>query len=288
MNSMTNAQIDEQILRLDQAIIKILGVRPKVFRAPASLTSSSVISYIQSKHGKTIVTSDAPSNDAAQGATGSSVYSFFQSLAAGGSSTRRLSQSSETSQAALDAMDQGSVEVLAMAGIKLVTVAQCLDISPYETVGTYGVRDASWTCDGAWTAPSTSTNCQQTYTTQAGENTCTKIAAKFSGLSGADIYFANPSLNCQDIWQWTSVCIPPGRFLICKCVRPPLTPPFFLAPGTSTIVCSQTYVAQSGENTCSKIAAKFGTSAELVSAANRQVNCEDICQSLRQPVPKLG
>ncbi|CAG7850680.1 SubName: Full=Related to deacetylase {ECO:0000313/EMBL:CCA69714.1} [Serendipita indica DSM 11827] len=257
MNSMTNAQIDEQIQRLDEAIIKILGVRPKVFRAPVTLTSSSVISYIQSKHGKTIVTSDAPSNDAAQGATGSSVYAFFQSLAAGGASTRRISQSTETSQAALDGMDQGSVEVLATAGIRLVTVAQCLDINPYETVGSYGVRDSSWTCDGTWTAPATSTNCQQTYTAQAGENTCSKIAAKFSGLSGSDIYFANPSLNCQDIWQWTSICIPP-------------------ASGTTTIPCSQTYATQPGENTCSKIATKFGTSAELVSAANRQVNCQDI------------
>lgn len=47
------------------------------------------------------------------------------------------------------AMEMGIVPYFQSKGIKILTVAECLDEVPYEIVtGYYGTRDDSWTCDG--------------------------------------------------------------------------------------------------------------------------------------------
>lgn len=253
-SSLSNAQIDVEIQRTDEAIVKILGVKPKIFRAPTGSIPSSAATYIQNTYGKTIVSYDVDSGDANAGATTEDSYQFYANLASQGTGHPHLTLSHETEANALDALDQGTINLLGSAGIKLVTVAQCLDTAAYETVGNYGVRDSTWNCDASW-SPSTPT-CQQTYTASATDTTCTIIGAKF-GLSGTDISLANPFLNCGSVWQWTPVCIP-------------------AASSTPTqVACVKTYTAVTGD-TCSSIAAKFGTTEEDLFNANTFVTCTDI------------
>lgn len=182
------------------------------FRAPTGSIPSSAATYIQNTYGKTIVSYDVDSGDANAGATTEDSYQFYANLASQGTGHPHLTLSHETEANALDALDQGTINLLGSAGIKLVTVAQCLDTAAYETVGNYGVRDSTWNCDASW-SPSTPT-CQQTYTASATDTTCTIIGAKF-GLSGTDISLANPFLNCGSVWQWTPVCIPAGMCIQC-------------------------------------------------------------------------
>lgn len=40
------------------------------------------------------------------------------------------------------------IPMLRQKGWKLVTMADCLGVSPYQSVGSPGKRDASWTCNG--------------------------------------------------------------------------------------------------------------------------------------------
>ncbi|PVG02512.1 glycoside hydrolase/deacetylase [Serendipita vermifera] len=253
LSQLSEADIDTEIQRLDVALIKILGVRPKFLRPTTSLPDS-VASYIQNKWGKTLVGYDKYTDDYS-GDVSENIHQFYQGLAAEGSGHPHIAMSHQTQAPALDALDLGSAEALIDAGIKLVTASQCLDLPAYETVGGYGVRDSTWTCD-SWTAPSTNPTCAQRYTVKDGDKTCSNIGSKF-GLSGADIYLANPSLNCDDVWTWTSVCIPPA----------PTSPP--------KVDCVQTYNAAQGD-TCQSIATKFGTTAEKVHAANTFVTCNDI------------
>jgi hypothetical protein len=204
-SSLSNAQIDVEIQRLDEAVIKILGVKPKVFRAKS--ISDDAAAYITTNYGKTVVGSDK--DDSSAGTTGQSLYQFYQGLANEGQEHPHLARSDESQSVALDALDLGTVDLFTVAGIRLLTVADCLDIAPYEVVGNYGIRDASWTCDGSWSPP-TAPTCAQTYTAVASDKTCAKIAAKF-GVTAQAIYLANPFLNCQDVWAWTPVCIPAGN-----------------------------------------------------------------------------
>ncbi|CAG8625691.1 16356_t:CDS:2, partial [Acaulospora colombiana] len=261
LSQLSEADIDTEIQRLDIALIKILGVKAKFIRPTTSLPDS-VASYIESKWGKTIVGYDKYSDDYS-GDLSQSIYQFYQGLAAEGSGHPHMSMAHQTQAPALDALDLGSAEALIDAGIKLVTAAQCLDLPAYETVGGYGVRDSTWTCD-SYTPPSTSPTCTQTYTTKDGDKTCSKIASKFSGVSATDIYLANPFLNCADVWSGTPVCIPTASS----------SPP--------KVDCVQTYTASQGD-TCQSIATKFGTTAEKVHAANTFVTCTDICDGSKRP-----
>lgn len=248
-STLTEAQIDVEIKRLDEAVIKILGVKPKVFRAPSSLPEAAA-SYITTKHGKTVVSFDT---DANAGSTADGIYQVYQGLASQGTGHPHLVRSSEAQSITMDAMDLGSIEALTEANIRLVTVADCLDTLPYETIGNYGVRDSSWTCDGSYTPP-TST-CTQTYSATASDKTCAIIAAKF-GVTAQALQFANEFLNCGDIWAWTPVCIPS-------------------VAATNPITCSRTYNTAAGE-TCQTIAAKFGVTAESLFSANTFVTCNNI------------
>lgn len=132
--------------------------------------------------------------------------------------------SHETKSWSLEALGNGTAQILHDAGIKLVTVAECLDEDPYEIVtGHFGTRDATWTCDGVFvptpvgslpsntasasdsgstsasqtvsTLPTTTSTptCDQTYISQASDN-CDSIGTRF-GLTGAQILAANPFVS---------------------------------------------------------------------------------------------
>lgn len=52
----------------------------------------------------------------------------------------------ETYQSTVQSVIPKAVKVLGAAGYKLVSLAQCLGIEPYEYVGGRTERDETWTC----------------------------------------------------------------------------------------------------------------------------------------------
>lgn len=65
------------------------------------------------------------------------------------------------------------VPKLLKAGYKLVTVAECLGLAPYQVVGKPSARDATWTCAGAF---------------------CSRFC--FRRWAGADM------VACRSSWAW--------------------------------------------------------------------------------------
>jgi hypothetical protein len=208
-----------EILRLDEAFVKILGVKPKFLRyvplysgdlfldplasmfllngntdhrnminsPPYGSIDDRTASYIQQTHGKTIVLWSEDSGDST-GGTAQQSYNFYQGLANENPKRPHMTLSHETEPAGTDALHMGTVPLLANAGIQLQTVAQCLDTDPYEQVGGYGTRDSTWYCGGTWTPPSSgggggggSGTCVTTYTSVSGD-TCTSIGSSVSGI----------------------------------------------------------------------------------------------------------
>jgi LysM repeat protein len=195
-----------------------------------------------------------------------------------------------------------SVDALHDAGVKLLTVASCLDTEAYEHVGDYGVKDDTWTCEGTWTPPSASTPkpstsppttptptptpnsappttttpaCKETYTSAAGDD-CTKIEAKYNLVSGT-LKAANPFVTCTDIWAWTPLCIPNGPYNTTPAgSSPPAT--------TSTPACKQKYTSVPND-TCASIENKFNLAVDTIKAANPFLTCTDIWASTPICVP---
>ena len=112
-------------------------------------------SYIQTKHGKTIVLSDLDPGVTFQNAgDGEKYVNFFKQRATEGANSTHLTISNEFNPTPMLAALGSTVDLLHNATINLLTVADCLDLPPYEHVGGYGTRDDSWTCSGTWTPSS--------------------------------------------------------------------------------------------------------------------------------------
>lgn len=154
--TLTDAQIDMEIQRLDEAFIRILGVKPRFIRPPFGDLSEHVITYIRKKHHKYIVMWSDDSLDSV-GGTAQDSYNFYKTFAIDRPDYTGLTLSHETSDAGIQALRNGTVNVLANADINLLSVAQCVDMEPYEYFGGYQERDASWTCEGSWTPSNFST-----------------------------------------------------------------------------------------------------------------------------------
>lgn len=84
------------------------------------------------------------------------------------------------------------------------------------TAGQIHEANSFLNCDDIWVwtpvcIPQTSTppqpTCATTYTSQAGD-TCETIEAMF-GLPAGSVKAANDFVTCNDIWQYTPICIPP-------------------------------------------------------------------------------
>jgi hypothetical protein len=122
--------------------------------------------YIQSKHGKVLVNWSEDANDWAEGTTGQQVYDFYSNFAHADPKSPHLTLSHETVQPEIEAVRNGTAATLVNGGVKLITVGDCLDITGiYEIVGAPGVRDETWTCNGTWTPPSSTTTIRETPTT---------------------------------------------------------------------------------------------------------------------------
>ncbi|KAG8752342.1 hypothetical protein FRC14_007124 [Serendipita sp. 396] len=225
-----------------------------------------------------------------------------------------MTLSHETEPAGTAAMYNGTVPLLANAGIHLVTVAQCLDTDAYEYVGNYGTRDSTWYCGGTWTPSnptSTSTTisstsstssttsstpaptCVSTYSSQPND-TCASIEANF-GLPAGSILAANSFLNCNDIWQYTPICIPPGG--TGSTTRPTSTSTSTSTTRTTSTssttsstpvpTCVTTYVSRPND-TCATVESQFHLSTGAISAANSFVNCNDIWSGTPLCIPPGG
>jgi LysM repeat protein len=290
LTTLSHAQIDVEIQRLDEAFIKILGIRPRFLRPPYGSINDAAATYIQQTHGKTIVLWSDDSGDSVGGSAQDS-YNFYQGFAnQGPSSQPRMTLSHETEPSGIGALRMGTVPLLANAGITLSTVAQCLDAQPYDYIGSYGTRDSSWTCSGTWNPPTTTSTtatqtsstsstpaptCVTTYYSVSGD-TCDSIGAKY-GLSGTAISQANTFITCSDIWAGTPVCIPSGGS----------TPTSTSSSSTPAPSCASTYTSVSGD-TCVSIGSKYGLTDTAISQANTFINCSDIWVGTSVCIPPPG
>ncbi|KAG8806711.1 hypothetical protein FRC17_004849, partial [Serendipita sp. 399] len=289
------SQIDVEIQRLDEAIVKILGVKPRFFRAPQGQLSPSTISYIESKHGKIVVSTDSDSGDLQGGTTTTSTSTAPTSTSTTTTSTSTSTSTSTTTSTSsvvptcASTHTAGKGETCQSIGrdfglsenaIKNANpFLNCNDIWQWTPIciPPGGSRSTSTTTTSASSAVPT---CASTHTAGKGE-TCQSIGRDF-GLSENAIKNANPFLNCNDIWQWTPICIPPGGTTTSATTTTTATSTSSAAPS-----CVSTYSAGDNE-TCTSVATKFGLTEKAVYDANPFVGCDAIWKYTPLCIPPGG
>ncbi|KAK7470205.1 hypothetical protein VKT23_001642 [Stygiomarasmius scandens] len=239
ISKLTNAQLDVEIMRLDQAFIKILGIKPNIFRPPYGSVTAAQVDYITTKHKKKVVTWDLDSEDTQGADTNAEVLAFYKTLAQQAEASNKMPRAPEFTLAH-DVQPQTGTSSLEAATIlldadyTLITTAQCLDTEPYTYIGPPQTRDSTWTCDGTWDV------------SQYSEGT----TSSSSGSSS------------------TTSTIGSSTTLVSSTGTTSSTTP-------SSTACSKTYTVKSGDY-CYLIAQNNGLTVDQLQAANPGMNCDTL------------
>ncbi|KAG9019781.1 Carbohydrate esterase 4 protein [Tulasnella sp. 427] len=139
--TLSNDQLLSQMTMTDDALIKILGVKPAFVRPPyGSYTAASL--DVAGENGQSVVTWDFDSRDS-DGATADQSDALYQNLVNSHPSSI-LTLNHETYASTVNEVLPFALQVLVQAGYRFVTVAECLGMDPYLSVGAPQARDVSY------------------------------------------------------------------------------------------------------------------------------------------------
>lgn len=143
LTTLTWDQIHDEMWRVEQALQRIVGVVPAFMRPPYGNYNDLVLqaSYIR---GQKVVLWDFDSGDSV-GASVQDSESTYDSTISQHPSTL-LALNHETYETTAYDVLPYAIEKLQAAGYNMVTLAECLGESPYQSVGNPGVDDGSWGC----------------------------------------------------------------------------------------------------------------------------------------------
>jgi peptidoglycan/xylan/chitin deacetylase (PgdA/CDA1 family) len=142
ITSLPLASLGASLDLLETALLKILGVKPALFRPPYGSISDEYVEYLNGR-GYTVVGWSIDSGDS----VGVGYDEQVANVRAAGEWDIVLEH--EVHAQTVQQLVTDTVPWLVLGGQKVVTVDVCLDVKPYQgsPVG-YGVRDETWTCEG--------------------------------------------------------------------------------------------------------------------------------------------
>ncbi|KAJ7240616.1 hypothetical protein B0H12DRAFT_1189527 [Mycena haematopus] len=141
---LTDAQITDQMYRMEEAFSRILGVIPAFVRPPYGDYNDQVLS-IMSGRGQSAAMWDNDTGDA-DGNTVAQSEDVYNTIANSGVPNALILEH-ETEKSTAEQLVPYAINLFQGKGYKLVTLAECLGVSPYQAVGVPQARDATWTCN---------------------------------------------------------------------------------------------------------------------------------------------
>ncbi|KAM0747884.1 putative chitin deacetylase [Meredithblackwellia eburnea MCA 4105] len=145
INSLTAKEFTQQLDLLETALGKILGIKPRFFRPPYGEYNKQALKILKSR-GYTVVTWNVDSGDS-DGFSVTQSKNVYSSLY-GTYPTSYIALNHETYSSTAYDIVNSVVPQIVQAGYKLVTVSECLGVSPYQKVFKPSKKDKTWTCKG--------------------------------------------------------------------------------------------------------------------------------------------
>ncbi|KAK1226226.1 hypothetical protein PQX77_010808 [Marasmius sp. AFHP31] len=142
LNSLSKDQITSEFTRTQDAIEKITGAKVAFTRPPYG-EYNDIVEQVASEQNQALVLWDFDSADSA-GADENQIRQNYIDLVARKPSNV-LTLNHEVHQTTVNEL-QNTINTLKTGGYNLVTVAECLGMQPYLSVGSAGQPDASWAC----------------------------------------------------------------------------------------------------------------------------------------------
>lgn len=150
ISTLSASEFRRQLVLVEQALIKILGVKPKFFRAPYGEHNQQSLDILK-EMGYIVVDWSFDSGDSI-GTTPAESQAHYAELATT-FPTPQITLNHETEQSTAEKVSPYAIRVLQKEGYKLVHVSECLGLGTrvedlYQWVGKPSDRDSSWTCAG--------------------------------------------------------------------------------------------------------------------------------------------
>ncbi|CAE7097180.1 unnamed protein product [Rhizoctonia solani] len=129
--------------KIDDAIKKITGAVPAFVRPPFGDYDDQVL-QVASSRGQIVTNWDFDSGDAAGVSPAESKNQYSKLVASSPGSILTLNH--ETHESTIEDVIPFAIQQIKAKGFKMVTVAECLGESPYQSTGSPSARDSTWTC----------------------------------------------------------------------------------------------------------------------------------------------
>ncbi|KAK0431694.1 carbohydrate esterase family 4 protein [Desarmillaria tabescens] len=141
--TLSSDQVESEFTLTDTALAKILGVNVAFMRPPYGSYNDGVL-QVAAAHNQSVIIWDFDSGDSV-GVSPADSEAGYDTLVGKHPSTI-LTLNHETVETTSTTVLPHALEVLQGAGYNLVTIAECLGLPAYLSIGAPGVKDASWTC----------------------------------------------------------------------------------------------------------------------------------------------
>ncbi|KAJ7583226.1 carbohydrate esterase family 4 protein [Mycena floridula] len=143
MTTLSWDQLHDEMWRMEQALSRILGVVPAMIRPPYG-EYNDLVRQVAAIRGQAIAVWDFDSLDS-DGASVAESKSLYDQLVADKPKTI-VALNHETEETTVHQVLPYAIAKLQAAGYELVTLAECTGLPAYQSVGTPGTPDATWTC----------------------------------------------------------------------------------------------------------------------------------------------
>lgn len=143
MTEVSSSQLATELSKIDTALDKILGVKAAFLRPPYGEYNDAVRQQV-GNNGQQMVYWDFDSGDSVGKTVAESEKLYDDRFAAKPSSILALNH--ETYDTTVHQILPYVLEKYGKSGYRFVTVAECLGMKPYSSIGTPGKRDSSWKC----------------------------------------------------------------------------------------------------------------------------------------------
>ncbi|KAG9036566.1 Carbohydrate esterase 4 protein [Tulasnella sp. UAMH 9824] len=144
LTTLNHDEVKSEMTRLDDALKKIIGVKPAFVRPPYG-NYNELVREVAKENGQSIVIWDFDSGDSS-GSSAEESKAAYDEVARKHPSTI-LALNHETYKTTAQEVLPYALQKLAAAGYRFVTVAECLGgLEPYHGTPSPTARDDSWTC----------------------------------------------------------------------------------------------------------------------------------------------
>ncbi|KAF7294645.1 hypothetical protein MIND_01001200 [Mycena indigotica] len=146
LTTLSRPQIRDNMYRIEEAFSRILGIRPAFMRPPFGAYNGNVRD-VATDRGQSLALWDHDTKDS-DGATVSFSRSVYRQIT-NSMKDNGLVLQHETVGSTATQLVPYAINLFQSKGYKLVTLAECLGVDPYQVVGFPQQRTPAWTCNGS-------------------------------------------------------------------------------------------------------------------------------------------